>query len=622
MCGIVGIVYTRGAPVERDLLKKMTDAISHRGPTGEGIYLSGSIGIGNRRLAIIDLEGGRQPLSNEDNQIWITYNGEIYNFKELKNELVARGHLFRTNSDTEVVVHAYETWGKHCVEHLRGMFAFAIVDLRKREVFIARDHLGIKPLFYVSAPSFFAFASELQALRCIPGVPLDIDIEALDQYLFLQYIPAPKTVFQQIRKLEPAHSLSVTFEGAVSEPEKYWKLEFKPDYVKKESEWIDNAESVIQDSIKAHLVSDVPFGAFLSGGIDSSCVVAYMSQLLNSPVKTFTIGFEEQEFNELDYAQRVAKRWSTEHYAEVLRPNALEILPLLVRHYGEPFGDSSAIPTYYVSQLAHQYVPMVLSGDGGDELFAGYGTYEGWVNLISGNNRPLWKRVGRRFGELLYPSRYPPRTVNLRTWFHIINIVSYQSRMKLWRPEFRHKCNSTISEFEEYFAETEGYELCSKAQYMDLHTYLPHNILPKVDVASMMHGLECRTPLVDIRVAEFAATIPQKMNMAKNGNGQLRGKTILKKLLRKYYGDEFLNRPKMGFSVPIQKWFSSTANLNYELSDVLLGATSQVAVFFQPREIKNLIDQNRGSPVWLLLFLNEWLKQFGEDVHLADCSTD
>jgi asparagine synthase (glutamine-hydrolysing) len=611
MCGIVGIINKNGAPAQETLLEEMTSAITHRGPTDAGIYISGSLGLGNRRLAIIDLQGGKQPLSNENNDLWITYNGEIYNFKELQNELINQGHTFRSNSDTEVIIHAFETWGKNCVNHFRGMFAFAIADLINRELFIARDQMGIKPLFYISTPSFFAFASELQALRCIPGIPLDIDIEALDQYLFLQYIPAPKTIFQKIRKLKPAHKLTVSFDGEFSEPEEYWQLDFVPDFTKNENDWIEGLESVIKNSIEAHLVSDVPFGAFLSGGIDSSCVVTYMSQILNKPVKTFTIGFEEEEFNEIKYAEEVSLYCKTEQYTEILKPKALEILPMLVRHYGEPFGDSSAIPTYYVSELAHRHVPMVLSGDGGDELFAGYGTYQGWVSLLTGQNRPFWRKVGRKFGEILNPSRYPPKSVDLKTWFHIIKYLNFSSRKKLWRPEYRQQCNPSILEFEIYFRRTEGFELCSKAQYMDLKTYLPYDILTKVDVASMMHGLEARTPLTDIRVAEFAATIPQGMNLVENGFGQLQGKTILKKVLRKYYSEEFLNRPKMGFGVPIQSWFSLAGGQNHFVSDILLAKNSKILSFFEPTEVKKLIDKNQIGPTWLLVFLDEWLNQFG-----------
>lgn len=607
----MGIINTDGQPADQNLLEVMTSSIIHRGPTEGGIYLNGSLGIGNRRLAIIDLLGGKQPLSNENEQIWITYNGEIYNYKELQNELISKGHVFRTNSDSEVVIHAYETWGKRCVEHFRGMFAFAIADLSTNKLFLARDQMGIKPLFFISTSSYFAFASELQALRCIPGLDLEIDIEALDQYLFLQYIPAPRTIFQKVQKLEPAHRLSVSFDGNVSTPEEYWEIEFKPDHSKKENDWIEELEAVLNDSVKAHLVSDVPFGAFLSGGIDSSCIVSFMSKILNKPVKTFSIGFQEEGFNEIKYANEVSVRWGTDQYTEVLKPNALEILPSLVRHYGEPFGDSSAIPTYYVSQLAHLYVPMVLSGDGGDELFAGYGTYQGWVNLLTGKNRPLWRKIGRKLGEVINPSRYPRRNVDLKTWLHLVKYLNYQSRIKLWRPEFRKKCSYTIYEFEELFKRTNGFELCSKAQFMDIKTYLPYDILTKVDIATMMHGLEARTPLVDIRVAEFAATIPQEMNLVQNNQGLLQGKTILKKVIRRFFSENFINRPKMGFGVPLNKWFASDGELNQYLRDSILAENAKINSFFEPKEVKKLVDQNKSGPTWLLLFLNEWLNQLG-----------
>ena len=321
--------------------------------------------VTHARLSIIDLETGKQPICNEDGTVWITYNGEIYNYRELRLQLEGKGHQFHTKSDTEVIVHSYEEWGDQCVERFRGMFAFGIADLKQQRVFLARDQLGIKPLYYLRTASCFAFASEIQALRCIPHLDLSIDIQGLDQYLWLQYIPAPKTIFKEISKLPPAHYLTVTFDGDCSRAEEYWRIRFSPVRRRSEGEWLEMIEEVVRDSVKTHLVSDVPFGAFLSGGVDSSAVVAYMSRTMTEPVKTFSIGFEEDEFSEIDYAEVVAKKWGTEHHVEIVKPDALEVLPRLVKHYGEPFGDSSALPTYYVCQMARKHVPMVLSpGDG------------------------------------------------------------------------------------------------------------------------------------------------------------------------------------------------------------------------------------------------------------------
>lgn len=611
MCGIVGLIIKNGNQINIETLEAMTKSISHRGPSGEGIFISNNIGLGNRRLAIIDLNGGKQPLKSKDNQLIITYNGEIYNFQELKKELKTLGHFFLTGSDTEVVLQAYEEWGKDCVNHFRGMFAFAIADINKQEIFIARDQLGIKPLFFLSTEKFFAFSSELQAFKCIPDLNLEIDIEAIDQYLFLQYIPAPKTIYKDIQKLKPANRFVVSFTGEMSRLETYWNLEFKPDFHKTEVEWVEETEIIIKDSVRAHLISDVPYGAFLSGGIDSSCIVGYMAEILGSTVKTFTIGFDDDQYSELKYARIVSERWRTEHHYEILKPNALEILPTLAKHYGEPFGDSSAIPTYYVSKLAKEYVPMVLSGDGGDELFGGYGTYDGWISLITGRNRPVWRQEARKLAEVINPSRYPPRSPELKTWLHMINYFTYKSRERLWRKEYRNQCRPSVELFEYYFKKTKTYELAHKVQFMDINTYLPYDILTKVDIASMAHGLEARTPLVDIRVAEFAATIPSAMNIREDSNKVLQGKVILKKALEKIYDHDFIYRQKMGFAIPAKSWLNVKNNQNDRntIREKLMDKNAKIYSFFQPREIERIINENKSGTIWLFLFLEEWLYQ-------------
>jgi asparagine synthase (glutamine-hydrolysing) len=609
MCGIVGILYTDHAPVSREILETMTASLSHRGPDGWGTEVWDEVGIGHRRLAIIDLEGGKQPLSNEDGQVWITLNGEIYNYLEMRCELETRGHIFRTNSDTETVVHAYETWGDRCVEHFRGMYAFAIVDLLQRRLFLARDHLGIKPLYYLQSTGCFAFASELQALRLVPGQQFTLDLQAIDQYLWLQYIPAPHTVFHQIRKLPPAHRMSVTFDGKVSEPEKYWHLEFKPDNHRSESEWLEAIDQVLRDSVRAHLVADVPFGAFLSGGVDSSAIVAYMAQILQTPVKTFSIGFEENAYNELKYAEIVAKRWGTEHHVEIVKPDALAILPRLVKHYGEPFGDSSAIPSFYVCQMARRSVPMVLSGDGGDELFAGYDSYRTWMKWLSNDGRPVWKQRLYPLAHAFFPKHFSQRQPTLANWLRFINYIPVELRRTLWRSEYRSVCNSPLKLFECEFKQTQGYSPCHKAQYMDIKTYLPYDIMTKVDIASMAHGLEVRTPIVDIRVVEFAATIPDHLNMRRSENGEWCGKALFKQAMQRFYPAEFLNRPKMGFAIPIQKWFAPDGALRGTLQERLLGTDSRLTPFFQPRAIRSMLARNVTGPLWLLLSLDEWLRQ-------------
>ena len=609
MCGIAGMLRRDGANVAPEVLEAMTQSMAHRGPDGWDARIWGAVGLGHRRLAIIDLDGGRQPISNEDEQVWISFNGEIYNYRELREVLQARGHRFRTNSDTEVIVHAYEEWGEACVERFRGMFAFALADLKSRRLFLARDHLGIKPVYYYQGPDCIAFASELQALRCVPGIRLEIDRQAIDQYLTLQYIPAPKTVFKQIRKLPAAHRLVIPFEGEPSEPENYWRLEFRPDHGRCEAEWLEALDHVLRDSVRSHLVADVPFGAFLSGGLDSSGVVAYMSEILDTPVRTFSIGFEERAFDELNYAKAVAEKWGTEHHAEIVRPNALEILPALVKHYGEPFGDSSALPTYYLSKVAREAVPMVLSGDGGDESFAGYWSYGAWMGFLSGIGIPKWKRLLRYGAQLVQPERFPARQPTLANWLRFVQSMDRRRRRALWRPEYQNVCEQPLKLFEEEFGVTSGYSHCHTVQYMDLKTYLPYDILTKVDVASMMHGLEVRTPIVDVRVVEFAATIPDSLNLEPAGNGEWAGKLLLKKLLSKHYSADFLHRRKQGFAIPMSRWFGSEGAWNGLIQERMTGTDSPLHECFQPGEIRRLIHTNSSVSLWLLLFLDEWLRQ-------------
>ena len=548
-------------------------------------------------------------MANEDGTVWITFNGEIYNFRELRHDLELGGHAFRTRSDTEVVIHGYEEWGDRCVERFRGMFAFGVVDLKKRRLFLARDHLGIKPLYYLRTPSCFAFASEILALRRLPNIEFEINIQSVDQYLGLQYIPAPGTIFRNVFKLPPAHRMSVTFENDISGPEEYWRVRFLPDPTRSEKEWLEALEEVLIDSVRAHLVSDVPFGAFLSGGVDSSLVVAYMSQILNQPVKTFTIGFEEEEFSELKYAELAANRWRTDHHVEIVKPNALEVLPKIVKHYGEPFGDSSALPTYYVCRMARQVVPMVLSGDGGDEGFAGYHSYRTWMDKRAASPLAVLKRLMYPLAHVVLPNEYPLQDSELHEWLNCIGYVPIRLRSQLWRPEYRAVASLPSSVFEKEFWRAKEYGRVSKVQYMDLKTYLPFDILTKVDIASMMHGLEVRTPFVDIRVFEFAATIPESLNVNKDQEGKWEGKLLLRKLMAKYYLSEVLHRPKMGFGVPIQRWFAPGGVLREYLGDRLMGDHSLLSELFEPAVIKSFLERNLSYELWLLLFLEEWLQQ-------------
>ncbi|RNC66000.1 MAG: asparagine synthase (glutamine-hydrolyzing) [Desulfuromonadales bacterium] len=588
MCGIAGILNTHNAAVSEPLLDEMTRSLAHRGPDGSGIEISGPVGFGHRRLSIIDPAGGRQPMFNEDGRVWVTFNGEIYNYRELRAELQGKGHRFVSNSDTETIVHAYEEWGERCVERFRGMFAFAVADHREGKIFLARDHFGIKPLYYLQEGGVFAFASEVQALRKLPGIPWSLDLTAMDQYLWLQYIPAPRTAFEQVRKLPPAHRMTIHFDGRTTGPEQYWELQFRPDYNRSEQEWIEALDEAMADSVRAHLVSDVPFGAFLSGGVDSSLILGYMTRILNRPVKAFSIGFEEPEFNETPYARFAAERWGADHHIEIVKPDALAILPDLVRCYGDLFGDSSAIPTYYVSQVARRNVPMVLSGDGADELFAGYWSHGDWLNSFQQDRS-------------IRPS--------LAHWLSFINYADTGRRLSLWRDEYRDVCPAPQETFERAYATARPFSPCHKAQFLDVKTYMTYDILTKVDIASMMHGLEVRPPFVDVKVAELAASVPEQFGIGKNLRGEWERKLLLKKVGEKYFPPEFLHRPKMGFAIPLTKWFAPSGHLHDILRQRLTGSGSTLLEFFNPAAMQELISANATGPLWLLLFCEEWLRQ-------------
>jgi asparagine synthase (glutamine-hydrolysing) len=617
MCGIVGFPFAEAPDTATPVLKDSLKSLSHRGPDGTGTLIRDGIALGHSRLAIIDLCGGAQPMESADGRHAITFNGEIYNYREIREELKSKGHIFRTHSDTEVILAGYREWGKACVTRLRGMFAFAIADYQKRKLFLARDHLGIKPLLYAQIGERFAFASEFQALRRLPWVDqiLEPDLQGIHEFLRFMYIPAPRTGFRQIRKLLPGHCMEVAVDSPRCEPEAYWKLEFAPDYSRSEREWQEVIEDALRESVKAHLVADVAFGAFLSGGLDSTLVVKYMAELLDRPVLTFNIGFNENGYDERPFAREAAATIGTEHFEEVVHIDALGLLPKLVRHYGEPYGDSSAVPTWHVSRLAREHVPMVLTGDGGDEFFAGYTSYRQWMQVLnpSPRQRPLWKAVIRPLLTRLRPDRWPsdrrPQPT-LALWLNNVNSLKPKACEALWRPEFRNGIESIPDSMRRAFEGPGGASAITRCRNVDIHHYLPSDILTKVDIAAMMHGLECRTPLTDVRIAELVATIPPELLIRKDGEQcEWRGKQPFRKILSRQFPDTFVNRTKMGFGIPIDEWLFGDQKKSRQIKELLASSASRIAQWLDPKAVLQILSAKRGYPTWNLVFLEEWLRQ-------------
>ncbi len=507
MCGIAGVLRRDGAPVGNQLLWAMTTVLGHRGPDGEGFFTQGPVGLGHRRLAIIDLVTGDQPMSNDDGSIHLIFNGEIYNFRELRKELEARGHKFWTGSDTEVILRAYESYGVECLGRLRGMFAFAIWDDRRGRLFLARDRIGIKPLVYAWDGRRLLFASEIKAILKDPSVPRELDWEALRDYLTFFYIPSPRTIFRGIRKLPPACYLVLDLERGEPEVRRYWDLHFIPDDNRSEAEWLQGLRWQLQEAVRSHLVSDVPIGAFLSGGMDSSTMVALMAQAAGGPVRTFSIGFDEADFNELSYARRMARRYGTDHYEFVVKPDALDALPRLAWQFDEPFADSSALPAYYVAKITREHVTVALSGDGGDENFAGYLRYA--------RSLALHERLDQLPGLLARPllrlaSRFLPPGVRgqgyldllgadpVERYFRMVTFQRSETLRRLLTAEAQAQVSPEVSprHFRQLALEGAPPDYVSMLQYLDVRTYLPEDILTKVDRTSMLVSLEARVPLL------------------------------------------------------------------------------------------------------------------------------
>jgi len=619
MCGIYG--FTRADPDsdgDRAILENMARVNVHRGPDDQGSLLTGEIALGMRRLSIIDLAGGHQPISSEDGSVHVVQNGEIYNYRELREELLQRGHRFRTQSDTEVILHLYEDFGCDCLEHLRGMFAIALWDERRKQLLLARDRLGIKPLYYTSRGGILVFASELKALLQHPRVARELDLTAIDQYLTYLYIPSPRTIFRKIHKLSPGHRL-IWSEGTFR-VERYWDLKFEREPAhRKLDEAAEELRSILLESVRAHLVADVPLGALLSGGLDSSSVVALMSAAGYQP-KTFSIGFGQKNYDELGFAGAVARRYGTVHHEEVVEPEAAQILPALVWHLDEPFADTSAIPTFAVARMARNHLKVVLSGDGGDELFAGYSwlrqsrmagrmaTLPRWMRRVLASRVRGFGRGGSildKVGRVARDSLAAPET-------------GFTRRVSCWTDLLKSSCygtellkagESTHGELLSILEDDRLGDFGSRMLFADTRRYLPDDCLSKVDRMTMAHGLEARVPLVDHRVAEFTARLPFQW--------KLRGMTtkfILKRAMEPYLPGITLRQRKQGFAVPVDDWLRGP--LGGEARRFLLSSRFRERNLFRPAGVEALLAahaggrENLGQQIWTLLCLEVWCRLF------------
>ena len=626
MCGIAGLFDTRARrDVDRALLDRMNESQRHRGPDGGGLHVEPGVGLGHRRLAIIDVATGQQPLFNEDGSVAIVFNGEIYNYRELIPELAALGHAFATKSDTEVIVHAWEAWGEACVQRLRGMFAFALWDRNRETLFLARDRLGVKPLHYALLDDgTLLFGSEMKALLAHPALSRTIDACAIEEYFALGYVAEPRTVFSGARKLPPAHTLAVRRGERLPEPRRYWDPRFTLDRALDPREACDELTARLDESVRLRLISEVPLGAFLSGGVDSSAVVASMARVSADPVNTCAIAFADPAFDESRYAQMVASRYGTRHFVDRVESDDFDLIDELARVYDEPYADSSAIPTYRVCQLARRHVTVALSGDGGDENFAGYRRYR----LHLGEERlrrALPQSVrGALFGALgrAYPKAdWAPRFLRAKStfealgrdsvaaYFHGVSILRDDMRRRLFTPAFRRELGGygAVEVFRRHAADAGTADPLALVQYLDLKTYLVGDINTKVDRASMAHSLEVREPLMDHPLVEWLASLPSSLKV-RDGEG----KWLLKKAMEPRLPDEVLYRPKMGFAVPLARWFRGP--LRERVRDALLGERLADTGMFERVCLRRLIDDHQSglrdhsAPLWTLLMFDAFLR--------------
>ncbi len=627
MCGITGLFDTRGErAVSHPVLHRMNNAQSHRGPDEGSLHIEPGLGLGHRRLSIIDIATGQQPLFNEDHSVVVVFNGEIYNYQELIPELQALGHVFHTKSDTECIVHAWESWGEACVQRFRGMFAFALWDRNKQTLFMARDRLGVKPLHYALLDDgTLLFGSELKSVLAHGGLRRDMDPLAVEEYFALGYIAEPRTIFTQAKKLPPAHTLTIRRGQPLPQPKEYWDVRFTGGNPTSEADACEELITRLKESVRLRMIAEVPLGAFLSGGVDSSAVVAMMAGQSDGPVNTCSIGFDDPAFNESAFAQTVADRYQTRHRLEIVKSDDFDLIDTLARLYDEPYADSSAIPTYRVCQLARKHVTVALSGDGGDENFGGYRRYRMHLMeermrgaLPEGVRRPLFGMLGR-----LYPKAdWAPRMFRAKTtfegmartsveaYFHSVSILRGPMRAQLFSDKLKSELGGYNARevFDFHAARAETDDPLALVQYLDLKTYLVGDINTKVDRASMAHSLEVREPLMDHPLVEWLATLPP--NLKVRGN---EGKVLLKKAMEPHLSNDILYRPKMGFSVPLARWFRGP--LKQRVRDAVLGPRLAETGWFNRSYLEHLVDAHQAgtsdysAPLWTLMMFEAFLRK-------------
>ena len=618
---------TRGArSIDAALLKRMNETQHHRGPDEGDIYTEPGVGFGHRRLSVIDIASGQQPMGNEDGSVLVCYNGEIYNYRELTAELQALGHTFSTRSDTEVIVHAWEQWGEACVQHFRGMFAFGLWDRKQQLMFLARDRLGVKPLFYTMLPDgLFAFGSELKSVRSLPGLGRGIDPRAVEDYFAYGYIPEPKTIYEGAYKLAPGHTLLQRVGAPLAQPRQFWDVPFKLHHGMTESDAAGELIVRLREAVKIRLVAEVPLGAFLSGGVDSSAVVAMMAGLADGPVNTCSIAFKDPAFDESAYAAQVAAQYHTDHHSEQVDTDDYGLLDTLADLYDEPYADSSAIPTYRVCQLARKRVTVALSGDGGDENLAGYRRYRYAMaehsvrgRIPAGLRQPLFGALGRWYPK----ADWAPRVFRAKTtfealsrdlvegYFHGVSTMSDAMRAQLFSDQFRQRLQGyrAIEVMREHAQRAPTDDPLSLIQYLDMKTYLPGDILTKVDRASMAHALEVRVPLLDHQLVEWISGLDPKLKLRGS-----EGKYLFKKSLESYLPHDILYRRKQGFAVPLAQWFRGP--LRARVREALLGSNLADTGFFNQRYLADMVEQHESgrrdysTPIWSLLMFDAFLRK-------------